>query len=173
MIKVLSSNFEKLTLLAERRANALTKRTGSVAVKIRHLKTDWRGEGYDEEVCERMQERCELEHGRIKKLSGSKHWIGLAADMAAETRGHVGGVAYPCIFLEHFAGKDLSEVISSNGVGAPIEPRGVSEDDDEEEGTYAKGASAGDKVRRGVLYGVGLLRSPLTAGLEVRAIGDS
>ena len=54
MTKVLGSNFEKLVLYAERRAGYLSKSTGPLAIKIYHMKADWRGDGYDDDG-ERMQ----------------------------------------------------------------------------------------------------------------------
>eukprot|EP00966_Prymnesium_polylepis_P066691 1548546-Prymnesium_polylepis.1 len=74
VVSVLGSNFEKLIFKLQRRGGGVSKAVGPAAVKVRHMTKDWRGDGYDDDVAERMQERSDLEHGRLKRLSASKHW---------------------------------------------------------------------------------------------------
>ena len=78
----------------------------AVAVKVWHFLSDWRDDGDDDDAyAARMARRAAAEHARIRTLAGCKHWLQLAADVAAEKEARIGEAAYPAIFLEHFPGK--------------------------------------------------------------------
>jgi len=111
------TNFEKIVCVGARTATTTAQQlkgaTGPVAVKLWHMLSDWRDEGDDEDaIRERMIRRADAEHTRIRALSGCKHWLQLIADVAAEKEALIGSVPYPAIYLEHFPGQDLTELLT-------------------------------------------------------------
>ena len=118
--EIAGTNFEKIVCVGKRTGGgaggaspALKSLAGlQVAVKLWHMKRDWRDEGDDDNAyTERMARRAGADHTRIKQLSGCKHWLQLAADLANEKEAVIGGASYPAIYLEHFPGKDLTEAL--------------------------------------------------------------
>ena len=112
--EIAGTNFEKLVVIAKRRGGSNLKGAAKqVAVKLWHMKRDWRDEGDDDDgYAERMKRRAGSEHSRIRQLAGCKHWLQLVADVATETGAQLGGEQYPAIFLEHFPGDDLTELLT-------------------------------------------------------------
>ena len=144
---IVGTNFEKIVCVGKRAGGgggagagtALKGLAGSqVAVKLWHMKRDWRDEGDDDDAyAERMARRAAAEHSRIKQLSGCKHWLQLVADLAAEKEARIGGESYPAIYLEHFPGKDLTEALPITQPPPP--PKG-----DKESGGKPGKSSGGD-----------------------------
>ena len=129
-----------------------------VAVKVWHMKHDWRDEGDDEEaIAERMSRRATAEHSRIRRLAGCKHWLQLVADVAAEKEALIGGESYPAIYLEHFPGKDITELLTAmhpprakkgeGGEGADVDDDPFSEDEDGGEEEEAKAEAKAEAAR--------------------------
>ena len=118
--RIVETSFEKIVCLGRRvsvaggtvasvKGGALA---GPLAVKLWHMRTDWRGDGEDDDaVAERMRRRSGQEHSRIRKLAGCKHWLQLVADVASESAACIGEAEYPAIYLEYFPGKDLTELL--------------------------------------------------------------
>jgi len=171
--RIVETSFEKLVCLGRRVSVAggtvATLKGGALAaplaVKLWHMRTDWRGDGEDDDaVAERMRRRSGQEHSRIRKLAGCKHWLQLAADVASENAACIGAAEYPAIYLEYFPGKDLTELLQIDEP-PPKERRlatGVSagddagmyddddddDDDDDEEEEEEEGDGDGDSIER-------------------------
>ena len=112
--KIIGTNFEKIVLVCKRAGGQLKGLSKHAAVKLWHMKKDWRDEGDDEDaIAERMARRSNAEHTRLRQLAGCKHWLQLVADVAAEKVAVIGGERYPAIYLEHFPGKDVTEILSA------------------------------------------------------------
>jgi len=116
--------------LGQRSGGAIKAATGPVAVKLWHVKTDWRNEGDDDDaIAERMRRRATAEHKRIRRLAGSKHWLQLVADIAAENEARIGAETYPAIYLEYFPGKDITELLQ---IDHPPTAKPADDDNDDE-----------------------------------------
>ena len=110
--RIEGTNFEKIVCVGKRATAAAKGTAGEVAIKLWHMRKDWRDEGDDEDaIAERMIRRAAAEHLRIRQLSGCRHWLQLVADLASETEAQIGPETYAAIFLEYFPGKDLTELL--------------------------------------------------------------
>ena len=159
-----STSFEKINLITRRSTStkaseALKGVSKHLAVKLWHVKRDWRDEQDDEAAVFLAVRRAADEHSRIRQLAGCKHWLQLVADVAAEKEARIGGETYPAIYLEHFPGKDVTELIKpmkkpprptdSNKKRPKVPPPDwqVEEDDDSEDDDEAAPAKVTQTAR--------------------------
>lgn len=106
--RVMRCGFESFLFRAQGRGPL----SAPLAIKI-HLAPCGGEGGEGEEGWEEGVEVCEREHARLRRVGGSSHWVGLAAEVGSHTRGLVGGEEYACLFLQPFEGSTLAILLSN------------------------------------------------------------